>query len=458
MRKLRNICFAVFLCFIAMGILLTGCAGAEGSGTGKTNNTENDDKKYGEIVYLDEDEGGGVDLTAVDTDTDYLITSIDKKEKLLAFCRVDSDKSYQFRYDNATVFLNKYGDYITVDELRRGQAVFLGETDSKAHLTLVRIADDVWYHEDLQTFEVHADEGYILIGQEKYRIKDTTRIFWRTEEVEASDISKNDTLAVTGKDRDVYSIRITRGHGNVVIYNTETFVGGWINLGNDIYSTIPGDMEFELPHGVYMLTVANNGWGDTKKIKVEAGKTTKVDLEEYRGEGPEVSTVTFDIAVAEAVVSLDGEEIDYSEPVEVYYGIHTLSVKAKGYERWEHKMVVHSKEAEITIGPSDLTEDGTPKGVFPEESEESEESEEAGQEDETGGEDEDEAGAEGDENGENAGNTGNNGDVDEEEGSDDASQARSTPAGNGVNAESGLTDEVQLETLRELLRSILEEE
>ena len=414
---------AVFF-ILALGLILTACA--EGNRTSVTLR-DNSGLELDDIVYLDEDESDGVDLTSVDTGTDYMITSIDKKEKVLAFCRIGSDRSYRFRYDAATVFLNKFGDYMSVDDLRRGRVVFLGPTDSNAVLTLVRIADDVWYQEDVTNFKVVGDEGYMLLGQDKYRLSDTTRVFWRKTEVGFDDISEHDTLAVTGFDRDIYSIRITKGHGTLVIYNTEFFKGGWLSLGSDIYTAISGDMTMELPHGVYTLSVANKGWGDTKKIKIEAGKITKVDLDEYRGEGPEKSMITFEINVGGAVLSIDGEETDYSEPVEVTYGIHTLTIKAPGYERWENRMVVHSKEANIVIGSSELTEDGTEKAPMEEENE-------------------------------NSGEAPENEETEEETDTADAGGTSENTEETGVSDSSVSSDDASLETLRELLRSLLDEE
>ena len=56
--------------------------------------------------------------------------------------------------------------------------------------------------------------------------------------------------------------------------------------------------------------MANDGYGGSRNITVEANKETKVDLDELKGEGPKFGEITLKVTPDTAVVSLDGQPID----------------------------------------------------------------------------------------------------------------------------------------------------
>ena len=82
---------------------------------------------------------------------------------------------------------------------------------------------------------------------------------------------------------------------------------------------------------------------------IERDKTTSLNLDELKGEGPQICKITFQVGVEGAVLLIDGKHADYSAPVELTYGVHTISVAAEGYDTISKKLVVNSKEAEIEI-------------------------------------------------------------------------------------------------------------
>ncbi len=59
--------------------------------------------------------------------------------------------------------------------------------------------------------------------------------------------------------------------------------------------------------------------------------------------------VTFTVSPAEAVVSVDGKDIDISEPIELDYGVHKIIVKADGYETLTEEIEVEADSAEYSF-------------------------------------------------------------------------------------------------------------
>jgi hypothetical protein len=116
-------------------------------------------------------------------------------------------------------------------------------------------------------------------------------------------------------------------------------------------------MEISVPEGTYDLTVANNGWGGTKEITITRGETTTVDLDKLKGKGPSNGKIQFVIDVEDAMLLIDGEEVDYEDPITLTYGSHSLSVYATGYDVWQRNLYVNSEQSTIVISLKDEDDD-----------------------------------------------------------------------------------------------------
>ena len=141
-------------------------------------------------------------------------------------------------------------------------------------------------------------------------------------------IGTDDTLQVIGKDKEVWSVIVTTGHGYIQLQNSSIFVDSMICIGNRIFTKITGDMLLEVPEGTYAITVANKGYGGTGTYTVARGETTLVDLDQLKGSGPKVCQLTVTSEVAGASVYIDGQQITVGQAVPVTYGSHTLKVVA----------------------------------------------------------------------------------------------------------------------------------
>jgi len=72
-------------------------------------------------------------------------------------------------------------------------------------------------------------------------------------------------------------------------------------------------------------------------------------LDEYKGEGPKMGKVKFILQPEGTQLSIDGKAADVSQPVELKYGTHKLTVTSEKYGTLTRKLVVGSAESEITI-------------------------------------------------------------------------------------------------------------
>ena len=81
-----------------------------------------------------------------------------------------------------------------------------------------------------------------------------------------------------------------------------------------------------------------------------------MDLDKIKGKGPKTGKVRFVIDVTKAVLLIDDKEVDYSDPIKLTYGQHTIAVYADGYDVWRRNLYVNSKKSTVIINLEDETE------------------------------------------------------------------------------------------------------
>lgn len=290
------------------------------------------------------------------TDELYAVVSTDTVSSTIRLYHIAKQRQEDYTYNEGTVFLDKYGKMMSLAGFLPGKIVQLEMYQKTGELRTVQVSDKVWEYDDVSRFSIDADENIFEIAGTKYYYEDNLQVFSDDKTISIEDIGAEDVLRVQGENRKILTISVTSGHGVIRLTNTDLFEGGWLSLDASRYYKVTKDMQLELPEGTYCLSVANDGYGDNKEITVERGRELIVDLNELKGEGPKYCTVTFEVGVENAVMTVDGKQIDYTEPQKLKYGIHRLEIVAEGYETWSKRLYVHSEEATIQVA---MTSDGT---------------------------------------------------------------------------------------------------
>lgn len=306
-------------------------------------------KTSGNTTVSEIEEQDGQAAEAQDNSELYLITAVNSSEETIQLYRYRNGKEYRFSYAVDTCFRDKYGRSSTVSQFYPGGVVTIGDVDVHGKLSEITAADSVWSYDDIARFSIDEEKGILRIADTNYRITAETRVFSDDTEMPFSAISTNDKLSVIGQDKTILSVCITTGHGSLRLTNTELFEGSFLQLNTNIFAQITPEMELELPEGEYLLTVANNGWGGSCEVKVTRGETVEVDLDTIKGEGPKFGSIRFVFDVEGAILEVDGESADYTEPLVLQYGKHRIRALCNGYDEISKYLFVNSEEATIML-------------------------------------------------------------------------------------------------------------
>lgn len=282
----------------------------------------------------------------------YTVSGVDTTLSTMTFLNIDTGRYEQYSYTDGTIFKDRHGSLISAASMVPGKVVTLTLRDKDLILEKVEQSADAWEMDDIGKFSYNEEDKIFTIGDTKYSYDEELQVFSGDAAIELSAVTGQDTLRIQGIDRKVLSVSVTTGHGVIQLVNTQALEGGWLSLNHKDYYKITENMQLEVPEGTYELTVAGNGYGGSTGVAVTRNEQTSVDVDSIKGEDPKYCTLTFAVDVAGALMYIDGSQVDYTQPLQLQYGIHSIQITADGYDTWSKRLYVNSPEAQIEIALS----------------------------------------------------------------------------------------------------------
>ncbi len=279
---------------------------------------------------------------------EYLVLSTDTTEQQIMLRDIENNRQLLYSYSLHTEFNDKYGGYISITAFTPGRVCKILGLDERGGINKLCLSDEVWELENIKSYSIDQERGVFTVGVTNYRIEESTPVFSDTAITDIGSIGTNDVLRIVGKDKDIWGITVTSGHGHLNLVNTNVFNGSLVAIG-DIYTIISGDMTIEVPEGTYDITLANNGYGGEAEVVIPRGEQVTLDLDAIKTQNIQYCKLIFNIEAANAVIKIDGNQVNKDEVLDVIYGRHTLSVSAPGYESWSKYLFVNSPTATIML-------------------------------------------------------------------------------------------------------------
>ncbi len=286
-----------------------------------------------------------------------ILTGINAEDGIMGFQDIRSGKLYEIPYDSNLEVKNKYGDIMSMAELVNGEIFKLYYTRSLKKLTGIQVSDTTWTYTDVRKFSFDEHKKIMMIGDEAYKFTKALRIYSLNEEAQIMDINEMDTLTVRGIEKEVLSVVVDKGHGYVRVLNDAYFVGGWIEIGQDIIKPVTEDMLIPVGEGDYLIKVTNRGYAGEEEVRVLRDKETKLDLSKIEIEEVAIGHVLFKIDPDYARLYIDDEITEFEERVPLEFGVHSIRVECAGYNTIHSNIKVGSDYAEIDITMDEESED-----------------------------------------------------------------------------------------------------
>lgn len=341
----------LFVCLFAAAFIFTSCTSSgNGNVSYRTPGTP--------IISADDSSGDAMEESGL-TDV-YVIEENDRRNDRLTVMNVISFQEYRYPYTVLTEFLDKYGGTASVEDFLPGMGITFDASGRYGTLTRVQKTKALWERDDVRDYSFKESEELMKIGNTGYHLPKTALFLDGNVITDQDSIDPaSDTLRVTGYDREIVAVAVDRGHGYLTLKDTKLFDGSLIEIGSEDIEEVADGKSISLPVGTYRVTVANNGWGGSRTVRIKKNVDSYLSLDSMKGSGPKKCSLTFEIGVKGAKIYLDGILVKKGKTQQVKYGEHSLSVIADGYDTWTRTLIVNSPEATIALDISDSKEGST---------------------------------------------------------------------------------------------------
>lgn len=299
-----------------------------------------------------------------------VVKAIDTEQKKITLYNINNGEILELSYNSGTNITDKYDKAITINRIEVGEIVDIDYQKDKDRLTGMKISTRAWRYAKVSNLGIDRGENTMKIASRLYKYEDDIFILNGEETIPVTELAEQDELTIRGYDDTIYSIVVARGHGTVILENYSNFLGDYITIGYEAIQQITEDMKITVREGNFNLTVENGDYSATKNITVNRNETTHVSLSDLGPGGGRVGRVTFHISPFGADLFIDGEQISYSDPVELDYGEHKLKVSMSGYTSYMGTLAVDvaSKSVKVDLpeassnGEATVTESNTSSG------------------------------------------------------------------------------------------------
>lgn len=282
-------------------------------------------------------------------DSDAVVVAVNDEEKTVTLRNHTTGSNYTLDYSYAKKIQDRYGSAISMAQIKCGDIVEVTFLRNKKRLNTISVSEKSWDVKETSVFDINVNTRVMTVGEDSCRVSEDTLVFSQGRKIELMDINDVDVITVNGIDQTIYSIVVEKGHGYVRLKNDEYFIGGWLEIGDSLIVPITEDMLLTVPEGNHQVFVTNNGNNGLKNIQLARNSEVEIDLGDIEIEEAKIGRVLFSVTPSNATVYVDGEKVDLAKPLELYYGIHQMIVKASGYETMTRYIKVGKELANIEI-------------------------------------------------------------------------------------------------------------
>ena len=292
------------------------------------------------------------------------IRDIDTVRKQIRFRNHSTGKTYTLSYDNTSMMYDAGGTVLSASLLEPGQIVDVTFLKSTKHITTLNVSNEAWTIEQTRDHDLVRGDGTARIKGDIYKIDPRTLIMAEGNLALAEDVLATDTVTVSGIGKEIYSVKVTSGHGYVSLSSDtvedHSLVGAWIELDNDVIHKISPNMLLSAPEGDYNLQIIGNGANYQSEVNISRNQETVVDTSGVNITKPKEGLVTFEIIPESAEVFVDGERVLTGTPQSIRYGYHNLKIMAEGYVTQNKYLKIGTPKSVINIElESDSTEEAS---------------------------------------------------------------------------------------------------
>ncbi|MCL2372053.1 MAG: PEGA domain-containing protein [Defluviitaleaceae bacterium] len=165
-----------------------------------------------------------------------------------------------------------------------------------------------------------------------------------------TNITPMDTITLNVLNTDIWFVQIELSHGLMQFVATEGITNPRIYVGNRSYTSFSELLEpFPMPEGSHTIIISGDNIETfTHIVNIAQGETYVLDLSEAEIE-LRIAILNMAVTPANATVTINGEAVDFNEPIQVEFGENTIRAEAPGFITHEQTLTITQPTTAHTI-------------------------------------------------------------------------------------------------------------
>lgn len=276
-----------------------------------------------------------------------VVHKIDESKVTLYNTASEEEQSYII--SGSTEIMTKHEKEISSQSLEVGQAVDVYLDESHTKVRKLQLSPNVIEKENVKDFIVNEDESYMEVEGVRYRYGSGFQAYSMGQVIDLKEITSMDEVSFIGVSGKAYSVIVTKGHGYLKPEKYKDFEGGTMTINGVAILPITPKMLVPVPEGTHTITMRNGDYEGSRDIQIEREKECKLDMSLFKIAMPDKGRVDFQITPVGAELYINGILTDYSKPVSMRYGRHSIRVVLEGYTTYSGVVEVHSASPIVKI-------------------------------------------------------------------------------------------------------------
>lgn len=265
-----------------------------------------------------------------------IVSSLDEVNGKITLRSVTYDTEVVLTYNGGVDVRDKYGDILSVKQIVLGSIVDAVYDANRSKLLSMYLSstDKVQKLEQVSGLVVDNVGKTVQINGTSYPMSQNISAFSDYAEIGVDEVCSEDQVTLWLYNDLVCSIYVELGHGYVRLSDYASYIGGMVEIGYDVIVPVTEDMLLTVREGEYTLRISKNSDVGTKKVQVARNQEVDISLADIAVEPKQMGSVLFQVKPAEAVVYIDGKQINTEGAVPLVYGKHRIDITADGYDSY----------------------------------------------------------------------------------------------------------------------------
>ncbi|MDO5402459.1 MAG: PEGA domain-containing protein [Eubacteriales bacterium] len=281
-----------------------------------------------------------------------VLTYLNTSDLKMHFVDISSGTEYEVSYTGGTDIQNSYRKIKAASTMELGE-IYDVTCNKSGKAVKIYGSESAWERKGITGLAFDESRKKIIFGSTEYSYDSHAVVMSAAEKISIAQIVAQDEVTVRGVDNKVYSVNVDNGHGYIQLTGIDSFKDGYLTVGRSQLLEVGKNMLVTAPVGTYSVTLQKGSLVGRKTVTVKKDEQTSLDFSECTTEAVKMGVVSFMVTPVNAVMSIDGKKVDYSQPVSLAYGNHRIVLQANYYDTYSAMLTVGSDFSNIVI---DMTE------------------------------------------------------------------------------------------------------